>query len=328
LLQEAIASTSQSASQYEYGPFGELLRATGPLAQTFHHLFSTKYFDWETGLSYYGHRYYHPHTGTWPNRDPIGEDDGPNVYAYGANNPVTFIDPWGLWKWKNGKRQGGERATMIPEEGDTTESAATFKKLDASETEKWLRDSTGHGVKPGEKIKTCLEYDSPNTVVIGVGYGAFATTFLARWQNQVTAAAEKRGFYVAAYRFDTGTASHELEAAARGRDVWGLGLFGHGYKKINGWFDWSADPDFAAINGGLAWDDDKSQIITPATIRPHHQFGLMIAYFCYADLQPWSGLVSPNGKYYGGNGSLSVLSGPRGVGYWGSWDGLVGSAAD
>jgi len=310
------------------GPFGEVLRATGPLAKTNPFRFSTKYQDDETGLLYYGYRYYDYNTGRWLSRDPMEEDQGPNIYAYVANNPVIFIDPWGLWKWKGGKRQGSERAKMIAEEGDTTDSAASFTKLDPSETEKWLRDSTGHWVKPAEKIRTCLEYDSPNTFVIGVGHGGIATTFLATWQNRVTSALQKRGFYVAAYRFDTGITVHELETVGRGRDVWGLGLFGHGYKKIKGWFDWSPDPDFAGLNGGLAWDKDKSQIVTPATIRAHHKFGLMIAYFCYADLQPWSGMVSANGKYYGASGSLSVISGPRGVGYWGSWDGLVGSAAD
>jgi hypothetical protein len=251
-----------------------------------------------------------------------------NLYAFVDNDPISFTDPLGLWRWKNGKRQGGERATMLPEEGDTTDSAATFTKLDPSETEKWLRDSSGHWVSPGEEINKCLEYDSPNTFVIGVGYGGFATTILANWQNRVTHALERRGFKVAAYRFDTGTGSHQVEAAARGIDVWGLGLFGHGYKKVISWINWDPDPEFPTINGGLAWDRAKSQIITPATIRPHHKFGLMIAYFCYADLQPWSGLVSPNGRYYGATGSLSALSGPRGVGYWGSWDGLVGSAVD
>jgi RHS repeat-associated protein len=67
------ASDGVMVAQYEYGPFGELLRATGPLAQTFNHLFSTKYFDWETGLSYYGHRYYSPTAGRWLSRDPLGE---------------------------------------------------------------------------------------------------------------------------------------------------------------------------------------------------------------------------------------------------------------
>jgi len=90
-------------AQYEYGPFGELLRATGPLARTFNFLFSTKYFDWETGLYYYGHRYYNPSTGRWPNRDPIAEAGGFHLYAFCANNPVRYIDAYGRditdWTW-------------------------------------------------------------------------------------------------------------------------------------------------------------------------------------------------------------------------------------
>ena len=35
--------------------------------------FSTKYFDAETGLYYYGYRYYSPNLGRWISRDPIGE---------------------------------------------------------------------------------------------------------------------------------------------------------------------------------------------------------------------------------------------------------------
>ena len=34
--------------------------------------FSTKYQDDETGLVYYGHRYYDPSTGRWRSRDPLG----------------------------------------------------------------------------------------------------------------------------------------------------------------------------------------------------------------------------------------------------------------
>jgi hypothetical protein len=270
--------------------------------------------------------WFDPSTGRWASRDPAGEESGGlNLYGFVGNNPVNDVDPWGLWKWKDGKRQGSERTFMIPDLGDTTESAAVFVKLDANETGKWLRDSKGHWVKPGEKIDDC-QYDVPNTFVIGVGYGGFATTILANWQNRLTDALEKRGFYVAPYRFDTGTASFQMEAAARGRDVWGIGLFGHGYKQIKNWHNWSPDPNFAVLNGGLAWDKEASQIITPATIMPPHKFGLEIVYFCYANLNGWPGIVASNGKYYGGSGSVSSLSGPRALGYWGSWDSLVGGA--
>ena len=53
------------AAQYEYGPFGELIRATGPMAKVNPFMFSTKFYDWETGLYYYGYRYYNPSTGRW-----------------------------------------------------------------------------------------------------------------------------------------------------------------------------------------------------------------------------------------------------------------------
>ena len=36
-------------------------------------MLSTKYFDDETELVYYGYRYYNPGTGRWTRRDPIGE---------------------------------------------------------------------------------------------------------------------------------------------------------------------------------------------------------------------------------------------------------------
>jgi RHS repeat-associated protein len=92
LMSYVRASDGVMVAQYEYGPFDELLRATGPMAQTFNHLFSTKYFDWETGLSYYGHRYYSPTPGRWPNRDPIEERSGINLYGFVHNNPVNVVD--------------------------------------------------------------------------------------------------------------------------------------------------------------------------------------------------------------------------------------------
>jgi len=60
-------------ANYEYGPFGELIRATGPMAKLNPAREGTKFYDDETDMAYYGYRYYNPSTGRWPNRDPIGE---------------------------------------------------------------------------------------------------------------------------------------------------------------------------------------------------------------------------------------------------------------
>ena len=82
-------------AQYEYGPFGEVLRATGAMAKTNPFRFSTKYQDDQSDYLYYGYRYYNPNTGRWLSRDPIGEAGGLNVYAFVVNDPLSFIDPLG-----------------------------------------------------------------------------------------------------------------------------------------------------------------------------------------------------------------------------------------
>jgi RHS repeat-associated protein len=92
------AANATMAAQYEYGPFGEVIRATGSMAFVNPFRFSTKYQDDETGLLYYGYRYYNPSTGRWPSRDPIGEAGGVHLYAFVANAPPSAIDYLGLMK--------------------------------------------------------------------------------------------------------------------------------------------------------------------------------------------------------------------------------------
>jgi RHS repeat-associated protein len=78
------------------GPFGEVLRATGPMARANPFRFSTKYQDDETDLLYFGYRYYNASTGRWVSKDPLAEAGGKNLYAYVRNGPVSRIDPRGL----------------------------------------------------------------------------------------------------------------------------------------------------------------------------------------------------------------------------------------
>ncbi len=95
------------------GPFGEVLRATGPMARMNPFRWSTKYQDDETDLLYYGYRYLNASTGRWLSKDPIREPGHetlrgtrlkrgrficdadrrePNLYAFVVNNPVGFTD--------------------------------------------------------------------------------------------------------------------------------------------------------------------------------------------------------------------------------------------
>ena len=69
-----------------------MVSATGPMADAFSLRYSTKYFDAETGLYYYGRRFYSPSLMRWTTRDPIEEKGGVNLYAFCGNDAVGRYD--------------------------------------------------------------------------------------------------------------------------------------------------------------------------------------------------------------------------------------------
>jgi RHS repeat-associated protein len=82
-------------AEYTYDTFGATIAQSGPMAEAFLYRFSTKYHDPETGLYYYGYRFYSPELHRWLNRDPIDELGGQNLYAFCANNGMGNLDPFG-----------------------------------------------------------------------------------------------------------------------------------------------------------------------------------------------------------------------------------------
>lgn len=84
------------SANYGYGPFGELVVDTESSSEASPFKWSSKYLDAETGLVYYGYRYYSPQAGRWIGRDPAEEGGGINLYGFVRNAPIENFDAIGL----------------------------------------------------------------------------------------------------------------------------------------------------------------------------------------------------------------------------------------
>ena len=81
----------------EYVPFGEVFIEERNSVWNTPYLFNAKEFDEETGMYYYGARYYEPRLSLWMSTDPM-EEKYPDysTYIYAAQNPIAYSDPTGM----------------------------------------------------------------------------------------------------------------------------------------------------------------------------------------------------------------------------------------
>lgn len=85
----------------EYVPYGEVFIEERNNVWNTPYLFNAKEFDEETGLYYYGARYYDSRLAIWYGVDALAEKY-PNMggYVYCAGNPVKLVDPDGRDHWE------------------------------------------------------------------------------------------------------------------------------------------------------------------------------------------------------------------------------------
>lgn len=90
----------------EYLPFGETLVEEHLNNNNSPYKFNAKELDAETGLYYYEQRYYDGNKSTFLGVDPLAEKAlGWTPYRYSFNNPITFVDPNGLFETKSEAKQ-------------------------------------------------------------------------------------------------------------------------------------------------------------------------------------------------------------------------------
>lgn len=88
---------------FMYNPWGEEMHQwnANTYAFTSPYRFNAKELDPETGLAYYGARYYQNKIGVWLSVDPHAENyPSLSPYTYVANNPINAIDPDGRDIWE------------------------------------------------------------------------------------------------------------------------------------------------------------------------------------------------------------------------------------
>jgi RHS repeat-associated protein len=83
-------STGAVVASYKFNPYGEVDTHTGTDIK---YGFTGKENDADTGLTYFGARFYDPEIGRFITQDPA--KDGLNWYAYCYNNPLGYVDPDG-----------------------------------------------------------------------------------------------------------------------------------------------------------------------------------------------------------------------------------------
>ncbi len=224
------ALTGQTNATYEYGPFGEPLRASGPMAMVNPFRRSSKYTENESGFVYYGYRYYNPETGRWLNRDPIGERGGVNLYGFVGNNPINLWDILGL-KWKKiGPNDDESRMLYLRQSpSDTFEDLASIVGLNASEHKNWAIPVAE--AADSEDSEAGCKYSVPNIWI--------STNFLngpTLWEKFVNLGAiigrpvSNLGPRLSGKKVISTTSASGLPGliSKHRTDIWGMVVYGHG----------------------------------------------------------------------------------------------------
>ncbi|MBO9202430.1 MULTISPECIES: SpvB/TcaC N-terminal domain-containing protein [Niastella] len=132
-------ATGEVYQHMEYIPFGETFVEEHSNTERTPYLFNGKELDEETGLYYYGARYYDPRTSIWASVDPEAEKNNRwSPYVFSGDNPVVMVDPdgkdWFYYQAKNEKGKSwhyhdGHTATYTNTKGKQVTTSKGFSHL-------------------------------------------------------------------------------------------------------------------------------------------------------------------------------------------------------
>jgi RHS repeat-associated protein len=190
-----------------YHPFGEVSTQEG----TEHNMFTGKELD-ETGLYYYGARYYDSELGRFITRDPLGgqlsRPQSLNRFAYCQNNPLKYLDPWGEKTLHDIGGGGSEEEEQSEQEQEEEEEEAEVVEP----------ENPGDGI-PYDDGYIYLETNIHKSGNVGVAIGTFisyepfgeATTGIVIFLYDDDGNIEKTEFYSFDKLFDPETKTDKFD---------------------------------------------------------------------------------------------------------------------
>ncbi len=93
-VREMLNSSGVVQYRADFDPYGRLITVQGALVPDF--LYADMYYDPASGVCLTLYRAYSGDLGRWLSRDPAQEFGGLNLYGYVMNNPVNWLDLYGL----------------------------------------------------------------------------------------------------------------------------------------------------------------------------------------------------------------------------------------
>jgi RHS repeat-associated protein len=209
-IQNVDLITDIDGAAYElflYNPWGEQLHhwTSSSSSWTSPYRFNAKEQDSETGLAYYGARYYQSKLGVWLSVDPLAEEfPSWSSYNYALNNSIRFIDPDGraavdvigdppgkvIAVFYHGGATGGGNQTTAASAGHTGQIYSNTQSAVTSSG----RDFTGIIIAPGltssSGVNAGMDFiernyeDGDNVVIYGYSYGVDVAVDLTHSLNE------------------------------------------------------------------------------------------------------------------------------------------------
>jgi len=99
-IRELTGTSGSLAARFGYDPYGNKTQSSGAMDADFG--FGGHFYENSARLIMTWFRLYDPTVGRWLSRDALKNAElsqGPNLYSFVANNPVSRIDPFGLYDW-------------------------------------------------------------------------------------------------------------------------------------------------------------------------------------------------------------------------------------